>query len=244
MARVRTDHIDGCAIVTLDDPDRRNALDLALSAELADTVTALDSDPGVHALIVTGAGPAFCAGADRRALAVADRDALRGVYAGFLAVYRCSTPTIAAVNGPAVGAGMNLALACDVRVAGESAWFESRFLQLPIHPGGGHTFLLQRAIGRAGAIAVCAFNEPLSGREAERLGLAHRCVPTELLVDSCLELARRLTCSPTPSLGTTLKQTIDLTASMDFEQALECELDRQLDSMTTPEFQTRIGARR
>jgi enoyl-CoA hydratase len=96
------------------------------------------------------------------------------------------------INWPAVGAGLNLALACDVRVAAESARFESRFLQLPIHPGGGHSWMLNQLVGPRVAAALYLFDQPISGREAERLGLALKCVTDEDLLLACQRLCQRL----------------------------------------------------
>jgi enoyl-CoA hydratase len=138
---------DRVAVITVNDPDRRNAVTAESSAALRAAVTGVEADPGVHAVIVTGAGKAFCAGANLTALGEAAEDGLRVIYDGFLAVAQCTLPTIAAVNGPAVGAGLNLALAADVRIAGPTAMFDPRFQKLGIHPGGGATWMLQRAVG-------------------------------------------------------------------------------------------------
>jgi enoyl-CoA hydratase len=139
------------AVLTVADPARRNALSFELSERLARAVAACERDESVHAMVITGAPPAFCAGADLGALAAAGQSGseadLRRIYAGFLAVANASLPTIAAVNGPAVGAGLNLALACDLRLVGPGALFDARFLRLGIHPGGGMTWLAQRAVG-------------------------------------------------------------------------------------------------
>lgn len=125
---------DRVALVTLDDPTRRNALSAALCASLVATLDELDADDSVGALVVTGAGPAFCAGADLSQLGGSREEGLLGIYDGFLRIARSSLPSIAAVNGAAVGAGMNLALACDVRIAGRSARFDTRFLDPGIRP--------------------------------------------------------------------------------------------------------------
>ena len=130
---------DKVALVTVNDPDRRNAVTDEMSHQLLVAVQRAESDPGVHALVITGAGKAFCAGADLSALGVAAEDGLLRIYDGFLAIGACTLPTIAAVNGPAVGAGLNLALAADVRIAGPQAMFDPRFQKLGIHPGGGRT---------------------------------------------------------------------------------------------------------
>ncbi len=139
MPQVHVEHRDGVAVLTLDDPARRNALSLELCEQLSSAVASAESDATVGALVVTGNPPAFCAGADLTQLGDSRRDGLLRIYEGFLAVARSPLPTIAAVNGAAVGAGMNLALACDLRLAGASARFEDRFLDLGIHPGGGAT---------------------------------------------------------------------------------------------------------
>ena len=126
----------------------------------------------MHALIVTGAGKAFCAGADLTALGDATEDGLRSIYDGFLAVANCALPTIAAVNGAAVGAGLNLALAADVRIAGPAALFDPRFQKLGIHPGGGATWMLQRAVGLQVARASLLFGMRFDAEAAVRYGLA------------------------------------------------------------------------
>src|ERR1700709_525962 len=133
------------ALITVNDPERRNAVTAEISAGLRAAVDAAEANTDVHALIVTGAGKAFCAGADLTALGAATEDGLRVIYDGFLALANCTLPTIAAGNGPAVGAGLNLALAADVRIAGPSAMFDPRFQKLGIHPGGGATCMLPRA---------------------------------------------------------------------------------------------------
>src|SRR5271166_4009676 len=152
MQRAETDRvtfevIDRVALITVNDPDRRNAVTDEISAGLRAAVQRADADPRVHAVAVTGAGTAFCAGADLGALGNAAEGELPRLYDGFLAVADCTLPTVAAVNGPAVGAGLNLALACDVRIAGPKALFEARFQKLGIHPGGG---AVRHALRRAG----------------------------------------------------------------------------------------------
>jgi enoyl-CoA hydratase len=173
----------GVAVLTVSNPARRNALSLDLSDRLAQAVAACDSDDTVHAIVITGAPPAFCAGGDLDALAAAGASGsateLHRIYAGFLAVANAAVPTIAAVNGPAVGAGLNLALACDLRLVGPGASFDARFLQLGIHPGGGMTWLAQRAAGPQIAAAMALFGEPLDAREAVCTGLAYRLIEVD-----------------------------------------------------------------
>lgn len=160
------------ALITVNDPDRRNAVTFEMSAGLRAAIESVEANPDVHAVIVTGAGKAFCAGADLTALGAATEDGLRKIYDGFLAVAHCSLPTIAAVNGAAVGAGLNLALAADVRIAGPAALFDPRFQKLGIHPGGGATWMLQRAVGPQVARAALLFGMRFDAEAAVRHGLA------------------------------------------------------------------------
>jgi enoyl-CoA hydratase len=237
------------ALVTLQDPAHRNMLSSALVADLLAAMDTIEAQAGIGAIVVTGAPPAFCAGGDLGGLASArlvtddpggaERE-LRAIYEGFLRVARCRLPTVAAVNGPAVGAGMNLALACDVRIAGSSARFESRFLDLGLHPGGGHTQMLSRLAGPEVAAAMVLFGERLDGIEAARRGLAYSCVPDDRLVEEALELAGRAASAPR-ELALRAKETLRRTAGLDSrDDAVEIELDAQLWSVGEPFFAERI----
>jgi enoyl-CoA hydratase len=238
------EHRDGVAVLTLDDPARRNALSLELCEQLSSAVTAAESDATVGALVVTGNPPAFCAGADLTQLGDSRRDGLLRIYEGFLAVARSPLPTIAAVNGAAVGAGMNLALACDLRLAGTSARFEDRFLVLGIHPGGGHTWMMRRAVGPQTTSAAVLFGEVLDGPEAERVGLVWRCVDDEALLDTAVGLAARAAAAPAELVRRT-KATIAAVAAIDDHgTAVERELVDQLWSMDQPAFAERLAALR
>jgi enoyl-CoA hydratase len=247
MPDVLTEQAGGVAVLTLNAPQRRNAVTPELAAELAAAVGQLSRDPSVAAIVITGAGQAFCAGADRQILADADEQALRSVYQSFLAVRAAPVPTIAAVNGPAVGAGLNLALACDVRLAAASAVFDARFLQIPIHPGGGHLWMLQRLVGSQAATAMVVLAQPVSGAEAVRIGLAWQCVPDEMLLEASRGLCRALAESPTPVLARRIKSSLRASAALSaHEDAVELELAEQLASTRHPAFAERMarGARR
>ena len=242
MAELQTDIADGVATVTLDAPDRRNALTLPLVNEIVTAFDALEADESVRAVIVTGAAPAFCAGADLSHLGSSQREGLSRVYEGFLRVGRSPLPTIAAVNGAAVGAGVNLALVCDVIVAGASAKFDTRFTQLGLHPGGGHTWMLRRRIGPQAAAAMVLFGEILDGAAAERAGLAWRCVPDEELLTTASGLAARAAAAPRDLLER-IKQTLaDVALLPSHSEAVERELDPQVWSINQPEFQERLAA--
>ena len=242
MPLIRTELHGRVAVVTLDDPERRNALNLALCAELAATMDRLESDDAVGAVVVTGAAPAFCAGADLTQLGESRRDGLLAIYEGFLRVAHSPLPTIAAVNGAAVGAGMNLALAADVRLAGRSARFDTRFLDLGIHPGGGHTWMLRRIVGPQAAMAMVVFGQRLDGEEAERVGLAWRCVDDDELLSTAIDMAARAAEGP-PELARRIKATVGDVAAIDVHaDAVERELGDQLWSMDQPAFAERLAA--
>jgi len=242
MAYVQTSISDGVATVTLDDPDRRNALNAEMVDEIIAVFNAIEADSSVGAAVVTGRGPAFCAGADLSHLGSSRREGLRHIYEGFLRVGRSPLPTIAAVNGPAVGAGMNLALVCDVRLASFTARFDTRFLQLGIHPGGGHTWMLQRAIGPAAARAMVLFGEVLNGPEAETAGLVWRCVDDAALLAEAQAMAARAAAAPHELVRRT-KGTLDDVVAIDtHDAAVDRELETQLWSMDQPEFAERLAA--
>jgi enoyl-CoA hydratase len=235
------------AVLTVSDPRRRNALSLELSERLARAVAACEHDESVHAIVITGAPPAFCAGGDLGALAAAGQTGseadLQRIYAGFLAVANAAVPTIAAVNGPAVGAGLNLALACDVRLVGPGALFDARFLQLGIHPGGGMTWLAQRAVGPQITATMALFGEPLDAQDAVRTGLAYRLIDSggeprspavhEAVVAAAVDLARRAAAAPRDLVVAT-KAALRATATMrQHADAVDYETAPQLASLAS-----------
>jgi enoyl-CoA hydratase len=237
---------DRVAIVTLNAPERRNSLTLEMVQEISSTFDALEADDGVGAVVVTGAPPAFCAGADLSHLGGSQggsrETGMRDIYEGFLRVGRSPLPTLAAVNGAAVGAGMNLALCCDVRVAARSAKFDTRFLQLGLHPGGGHTWMLRRAVGPAVAAAMVVFGDVLDGAASERCGLAWRCYDDDALLEGSIAMASRAASAPR-ALALRVKQTLAAMATVaTHEEAVDVELEAQVWSLQQPEFRERLAA--
>lgn len=242
MSYIRTDRRGPVAVITLDDPAKRNALNLDMNAELISTIADCEADESVAAMVITGESPAFCAGADLSQLGASRREGLEAIYEGFLAVARCSLPTIAAVNGPAVGAGMNLALACDLRIAAESARFDTRFLTLGIHPGGGHTWMMTRATDIQTTMATVVFGERLDSHEALRTGLVWRVVADDELADTAVEVAGNAARGGR-ELAVRAKATIRSTAGeQNHADAIAEELDVQLWSMEQPEFAELLAA--
>ncbi|MGH3913179.1 MAG: enoyl-CoA hydratase [Pseudonocardiaceae bacterium] len=255
---VLIDQRGGVAVVTVSDPARRNALTQELSGRLAQAVATCDRDESVRAIVITGAPPAFCAGGDLGAIAAAGEAGsvadMHRIYRGFIAVANASVPTIAAVNGPAVGAGLNLALACDLRLVGPGARFDARFLQLGIHPGGGMTWLAQRAVGSQVAAAMTLFGEQLNAQEAVRTGLAYRLVDIggddprspgahETVVAAAVAFAQR-TAAASRDLVLTTKATLQATARMaEYADAVDHETGPQLASLRSAAFLQMVRSR-
>ena len=243
MARVLSEVKAGVATITLNDPKRRNALDLAFNDELFAAFDAVEADPAVGAVVITGAPPAFCAGADLSHLdQQGSKDGLLAIYEGFMRVGRCPLPTIAAVNGAAVGAGMNLALVCDLRLAGRSARFDTRFLALGIHPGGGHTWMFQRAVGPQATFATVVFGEVLDGQAAADAGLVWRCVDDDQLLATAQAMGEKACVAPVELIKKTTATIRGIGAMDDHREAMLQELEPQAWSTEQPAFKEKVAA--
>ena len=242
MNAVLTDVTDGVATLTLNNPDERNALSAPMVDEIVAAMDGFEADESVGAVVVTGAPPAFCAGAKLGNLSDADGESLGRIYEGFLRVARSPLPTIAAVNGAAVGAGMNLALGCDVRIAARRAKFDTRFMQLGLHPGGGHTWMLRRIAGPEVTMAVVLFGEVLDGEEAARVGLVFRCVADDDLLPTAKAMAGRAAGAPRALIATTKRTIASMATVPDHSAAVAAELEPQLWSTRQPWFTERLAA--
>jgi enoyl-CoA hydratase len=191
--------LDRVALLTLDRPEARNALSFALLAELGDLLTALDADPSCRAIVITGAGErAFAAGANVRELMTQTPRSLReqDPFAVLDRIGQMVTPVIAAVRGFALGGGLELALACDMVVAGDDAQLGLPEIGLGVIPGAGGTQRLARAIGRARAMEMVLTGRRIGAAEAERMGLVTMVVPSAETVDRALDLAGRVAAMP------------------------------------------------
>ena len=246
MEHVQVEHRDAVALVTLIDLERRNAMTGLMVEEIVATFDGLEADGTTSAVVATGAPPAFCSGADVAslgALARASDDSERrevvSIYEGFLRVLRSPLPTVAAVNGAAVGAGMNLALACDVRIAGASARFDTRFVRIGLHPGGGHTWLLERAVGPQAAAAMVLFGDRLDGARAAEVGLAWACHPDDTLIEAAVTFAAGATPPPIPLLGRVKATLRQVPWQPDFETAIATEVTHQAWSLAQGWFPSR-----
>ena len=205
--------VDGpIAVITLDTPDTRNALASQAQYEgIESACAAISRDRGIRAAIVTGAGSAFCAGGDIKQMlarvqdpqieAVHDRYHYKeGIHRIPLALYQLEVPTIAAVNGPAIGAGLDLACMCDVRIAAPSARFAESFVKLGIIPGDGGAFLLQRLVGPSKAAEMTFTGDAIDAQEALACGLVSAVVPQAQLMAHAVRLALRMASNPPHAL--------------------------------------------
>lgn len=242
MSLVLVDVADRVATLTLNNPGERNTLTAPMVEEIIAAMDEIEAHDGVGAVVVTGAPPAFCAGANLGNLGSAEGPGLRAIYEGFLRVARSPLPTIAAVNGAAVGAGMNMALGCDLRVAGRSARFDTRFLQIGIHPGGGHTWMLRRIAGPQAAAAMVLFGEVLDGEAAVRHGLAWTCADDDALLATAHRLAAKAADAPR-ELAIEVKKTLQQMAGVaNHDEAVDLEIEPQVWSTRQPWFAERLAA--
>jgi enoyl-CoA hydratase len=217
--------LDGVALVTIDRQDALNALSFDLLDELADTLQALDADPGCRVIVLTGAGSrAFAAGADIRELAdqTPVRLAAEDRFSSWDRIGALRTPVIAAVRGFALGGGCELAMACDMIVAAEDAEFGQPEIRLGVMPGAGGTQRLTRAVGKARAMELILTGRTLPAREAEAMGLVTRVVPSELTLEAALELAARVAGQP-PLAVAAAKEAIRAAAELPLTAGLEFE---------------------
>ncbi|RCW68608.1 enoyl-CoA hydratase/isomerase family protein [Pseudorhodoferax soli] len=230
----------GVAVVTLNAPERRNALTPTMADALVAAFEQADADPTVGAVVIFGAGRSFCAGAELGSTQKMFQDPLdpqvydgtSRVYDAFYRAGRLKAPVIAGVHGAAVGAGMNLMLAADVRVVADDARLLSGFLRIGTHPGGGHMMLLAEHATLDAACAMAIFGEEIDGRRALELGLAWASVPADQVRLKALAMARYA--ARDPELARATVRTLRLTArgkARDWALALQSERATQTWAM-------------
>jgi enoyl-CoA hydratase/carnithine racemase len=232
------------ATITLNRPERLNALTLEVYAELRDTFRALDTDPGVRAIIITGAGRAFCSGGDvediigrlfsRDAAGLLEFTRLTGDL--ILSIRQCSRPVVAALNGTVAGAGAVIAAASDIRIAAESAKIAFLFSRVGLTGADmGAAWLLPRIVGLAHASELLMLGDFVSAERAAQIGLYNRVVPGERLLAEATDVACRLARGPSVAHGVT-KRALNEEAAMDLVAAIEWEAKAQAACMQNPNF--------
>jgi 2-(1,2-epoxy-1,2-dihydrophenyl)acetyl-CoA isomerase len=246
-AKVRTEVKDRVGIITLTDPSTLNAAGVELMDELREAVDAFIADEAVRAIVITGEGRGFCSGAnlsggrvDGRASTGPNQSLLK-VYNPFVSGLRKSPkPLVAAVNGVAAGVGVSLALACDLVVAAESAYFLLAFRRIGLVPDGGATWLLPKLVGKARAMELMLLGEKLPAQTALDWGLINRCVPDAELMPTALTLAGALASGPA-SLGMT-RNLVWQALDTDWHLQVEAEAYAQGDAARTEDAREGIMA--
>jgi len=230
--QVHREQDGGVALIRLAAPERKNALVGEMARDLIRAVADADDDPRVGAIVISGGSDAFCAGAHRGLLAAVAAgedprasDDVEAVYRIFATVRDTDAPTIAAIAGPAVGAGLNLALACDLRLVGESAYLRSMFLANDIHPAGGHLRMLRDVGGPALAVRMAVLDEPLDAAAAVAAGLALGPFPDAELEAEAIRLARRAAAKP--ALARWINRSVRGVADLGDADAARLEADAQ-----------------
>lgn len=232
---ILTTETEGILTVTLNRPDKLNAFVGHMRRDLAEALERAGSDRGVRVVIITGAGRAFCAGGDIAFMAelMQRRDSeefARILGAGrrvILAIRQMTKPVIAAVNGPASGAGCNLAFACDMRVASSTATFSQSFVKVGLHPDWGGSYFLPRLVTPNKACEMFFLGETIDAAEAARLGIVNRVVAPEELEVATMQLAERLRAAPPIALAAA-KHAIYVSEGADLEEMLRYETEAQL----------------
>lgn len=244
---ILVDRQDGIVTLTLNHPENLNAM----SAEMGDEVTALvhslKDDNSARVLVLTGAGRAFCAGGTKsnlqsRTTAGSKQSAPKVFYKKFLALRQLEIPTIAAINGPAVGAGFCVALACDMRVAAANARMGLNFVRLGIHPGMAGTYTTPRIVGMAKACEVIFTGKLYTGEEAFAMGLVNRVVPQEKVMDEAMSLAREIATNSAPIAVRLAKRALYRNDADLLEAAIEVESEYQAYTWTTEDAKEGITA--
>ena len=241
---------EGVLTLTLNRPDLYNAFTPEMGRELTDALKAAGRDGVVRAVVITGAGRAFCSGQDLKlvdeVLAGDGPPGLGGLirrhYNGLiLAMRRLEKPILASVNGVAAGAGMSLALACDLRIASDKASFLQAFVNIGLVPDSGSMYFLPRLVGLAKALELCLLGERVSAEEAQRIGLVSRVVPAEELAAVTGELARKLASGAGKAIGLT-KRGLNRALETDLDGMLEYEALLQEVAGRTADFREGVTA--
>ena len=246
---VRLDVADGVATLTLNRPERLNSFTVAMHGELRAALDAVDADPAVRCLVLTGAGRGFCAGQDLADRAVAPGSDALDLGASIehyykpmlLRLRRLRMPTVCAVNGVAAGAGANIPFACDLVFAAKSASFIQSFSKLGLVPDCGGTWWLPRLVGPARAMGLTLLGDKLPAAQAEEWGLIWRAVEDDELMPTALAAARQLAAGPTRGHVRT-RAAVEASMQMSFEASLDLERDCQRELGRSADYREGVTA--
>ncbi len=266
---IQTENRDGVLVLTMHDPPTRNALGPEMSAEIRAELDRFEDDPACRVLLITGTAPSFCSGANVRGFrrrieeqetAAAEPEPLpwgrmearlanrddRVEYAGGaplvpLRIHNLQKPSIAAVNGHAMGVGMGVALACDIRYAAANAVFSEAFSRMGLIPGDGSCWQLPRLIGMSNTLLLQYTGDRIDGAEAHRLGIVSKVTPEDSLMESAMELASRLAQGPTQSLAL-IKYLVHRSQDLSFAESLDLAHVAQSQARRTEDHKEAVQA--
>ncbi len=247
------DHIavearEGVQVITLNRPDVLNSINRPMAAEVRRALAEVASDGALRAVLLTGAGRGFCAGQDlSEAMPKGDAmpdlgDFVRDSYNPMVrAIRKLEKPVVCAVNGVAAGAGANLALACDIVLAADSATFVQSFAKIGVIPDSGGTFMLPRIVGLARATALTMLAEKVTAQQAESWGLIFRVVPAATLMQAAFDVAKHLATQPTRALGM-IKRGFNRSLGVDLDDQLHFEEELQREAGRTRDYREGVSA--
>ena len=235
--------------ITLSRPDKLNAFAGTMREDLLAALQNADRDEACRVVVLTGAGRAFCAGGDVGFMAglqkESDTDAFRGLLDRgreiVMTIRSMTRPVIASINGVAAGAGCNLALACDYRIASDRAQLGETFVRIGLHPDWGGTWLLPRLIGRSRALEILMTGRMVDSREALAIGMVDRMVPHEELMSATESLANALAAGP-PIAIRGIKRALEASGGNDLDEQLELEAEHQLASFRSDDAREGMAA--
>lgn len=236
-------HDGAVATITLNRPDKLNAIDDDMREGLISALDTLERDHDVRVAVITGAGRGFCAGGDIQKMielragyhSAGFRACLEAGHALVRRIREIPKPIVAAVNGPAAGAGMNLALACDLRIASDNATFTQAFSRLGLHPDWGGTFSLPRMVGMGRALEIFWLGDPVAAEEAKRIGLVNFVVPQDSFVKETERLVEQLAAAP-PLPMALLKHALYERVQTELERVMDHELQAQMKCFESDDF--------
>lgn len=246
---IRVSNEERVVTITLNRPDKLNAFAGHMRRDLAEALEKAGSDANVRAVLVTGEGRAFCAGADVafmwELMERNDGDEFRRLLGAgrrvLTAIRQMAKPVVAAINGPAYGAGFNLALACDIRLASESATFSQSFVKVGLHPDWGGTYFLPRVVPTNIACEMFFLGEAMDAETALRFGIVNRIYPDAELQTEARRMVERLRDAPRASVAAA-KQAVYMSETESLERMLQYETEAQLQCFESPEARRRVRA--
>jgi enoyl-CoA hydratase/carnithine racemase len=240
---------DGIATLTLNRPDKLNAINKDLAVALNESLGRLTTDKSIYVVVITGAGRAFCAGGDLGVIGEGRKNndttelepLLRAGMHAVLKMRSMAQPVIAAVNGVAAGAGMNIALAADIRIASDTATFGQNFIKVGLFPDYGGTYFLPQLVGPSKAAEMFYTGDMIDAKEALRLGIVNRVVPADQLEAETKKFAQKIAESPSVSIRA-MKNALFGSHKLELEKALDDEVEQQLKCFKSPDCREGINA--